>query len=669
VPHLFLHPSWLCALAAIVLLLSAVPICESETPERPLILGLKIEGTKRPLQLQTHVGAPLDRECVARDLRQLWASGEFDDIRVEISEDATSSSPRSFPKVGTSAEYPPHAYFLASLGEQSGQEPFEAERVRPQDQVPSESAGVYVVFKLLERSRYVLRRIKFQPSYRRYPVEDVQGTIIDKRLAHHVATKLQEKLSDDGYLDALVDTEVVPVDLKAADLLVRVQPGESYRLRQVRFSGSLGLHEEELQQALRQNQGPVGLPGLGSLWKGSHSRPFSHRGAETDVEFLRSFYFSRGYWNAVVTLDRVGFDGNEATVFIAVESGPHYEVNHAEISTETARTETISPSATDLTAESLCRCLRNVQKKAERAGKLDFAVRLDVQSSLGTDPIDNSARNAPGQFSNQEVISSLKAQVEAGPSYKVGRIDFQGNHNFGDLTLRRALLLNEGDLFDYGKLRGSLSRLNHMGLFEPLTQDRVRMVRNPATAQVDLTLMLKEKPRGRWDLSGSVDPLSLLKPVQFSLGSRLPTWASETLELSTFFASLSLFPMGQPLTPAFLIQSGSRWKPLLALSRPYLPGEEWRSGFVVLPQVGWKGTAYNSAVMQAQRITYALGDDWAAPPRLAVSVWRAGAKSDSGSAQPKFVGSLLCDPPKPHLAWAKSATLAALDLALTIPRF
>ncbi len=664
--RLYPPPSWPCELIVVVVLsLSGVPVCASQAPAKPLILGLKIEGTQRPLKLHTQVGELLDRQCVARDLRQLWASGEFDDIRVEINNHVISTPTPSFPD--TSKDSSSGARFLAPIGEPPSQNLLPDESMMAQDRISGESGGVYVVFKVVERSRYVLRRIKFRPSYRRYPVEDLHGTMVDKRLAHQVATKLQEKLAADGYLDAVIQAEVVPVDLKEADLLVRVRPGERYQLRQVKFSGSLAFDNQVLQQALRQNQHRSSTLGLGSLWKGP--QPFSYRGVESDVEYVRSFYFSRGYWNAVVTLDRVGFDGNEASVFIAVESGPHYDISRAEISGEAAKTETILPSGTGSSTESLCRCLRDSQRRAEKAGKLDFAVHLDVQSSPSADLTDGSAHNGNQESLGEEMVSSLKARIEGGPSYKVGRIDFQGNHNFGDLTLRRALLLNEGDLFDYGKLRGSLARLNQMGLFETLTQDQVRMVRNPVTAEVDLTLMVKEKPRGRWDLSGSVDPLSLLKPVQFSMGSRLPAWTSRTLELSTFFGSISLFPLGQPLTPAFLIQPGSHWKPLLAFGRPYLPGQEWLSGFVFLPQIGWKGTAYNSSVIQVQRVTSALGADWATPPTLTVSVWRTGAKNDVGPAQPRFVGSLLCDTPKPHMAWVKSATMAALDLALTIPRF
>jgi len=483
-----------------------------------------------------------------------------------------------------------------------------------------------------------------------------------------VAAKLRDQLADNGYVDAETRADVVPVDLWQADLHLTVRPGSLYRVSRFRFSGNLGIDEEELQRSLRQTTSQIDLPNLGNLWKGS-PLPFSQRRLESALDSLRSLYFSRGYWDAVILLDQVAFDENHVTVSIIVESGPRYEVRRAEISGGSAAENTIVAPSGNSATESLCRCLRRTQRKAEMTGKLDFRVQLDVERLGGEKPIGALPHAQSSQVSGETFVTFLKARIETGPSYKVGRIDFQGNHSLGDSTLRRALQLSEGDLFDYGKLRASLSRLNQMGLFEPLTQDQVRFVRDPAKAQVDLTLVLKEKPHGRWDLSGSADPFSLLKPVQFSIGSRLPSWGSKTLELSTYLASLSLFPLGQPLTPGFLVQSGSRWKPLLAFGRPYLPGQDWRSGFVLLPQVGWKGTVYNSSFVQAQRMTLNLGDDPSTPPTLSIPVWHVSSQESKRAPQSNFAGSLLCENPKPHLAWVKSATLVAINLALTVPRF
>src|SRR5206468_3413353 len=91
-PSLSVCSTSLCKIATIAILLpSPVPCCAAETAGEPVILSLRIEGTQRPLSLETQTGAILDRERVARDVRRVWATGWFDDIRVEVCDSVTPS--------------------------------------------------------------------------------------------------------------------------------------------------------------------------------------------------------------------------------------------------------------------------------------------------------------------------------------------------------------------------------------------------------------------------------------------------------------------------------------------------------------------------------------------------------------------------------------------------
>ncbi|HVN82222.1 MAG TPA: POTRA domain-containing protein [Terriglobia bacterium] len=80
----------------------------------------------------------------------------------------------------------------------------------------------------------------------------------------------------------------------------------------------------------------------------------------------------------------------------------------------------------------------------------------------------------------------------------VGSIEFRGNRHFSDSTLRRMMVLNEGDPFNYRQLRQSLNRLNTAGFFKPITKDQVIIQRDPAAHQLDLMLNLEEPARGGW---------------------------------------------------------------------------------------------------------------------------------------------------------------------------
>ncbi len=593
--------------------------CQAAVINNAVIRKLQIGGTERPVRLETQLGQILDRECVARDVRRLWATGWFEDIRVEV---------------------------------------------------VKASSGVEVLFQLIERPRYHLRRVKFDPASARRTLELVPGTVLDKLLAHKAAIKLRSGLVDEGYADAEVQPEIVPVSYGRADLNFKIKLGQRYRVEEVRFVGCPTLGYEELDDALRSIRVRRIVPGLPGVWRGWRwHAPYSQRLVEADLDSLRSFYFSKGYWDAAVGLSGIEFDENKATISVAVQAGKQYRVGRTEamgLGSPGGGVRSFAPS--DTATQEFCRCLREAQRQAEREGRLDFATHVEVRPA--TEPLEarasvgfnqKSIRQAP----EQRDWVSLTAKVDTGPPYTVGRIEFRGNRNFADSTLRRMLSLHEGDLFDYGQLRRSLTRLNRVGVFRTLTEEQVRIERSPKNYAVDLILDLKEMPRGRWAFSGSVDPLSLLRPLQFSIGSRLPSWGSGTFELSTYFASLSLLPLAQPLVPSFILGSRTFWQPLIAVGRPYLQGQDWRSGFVVLPQDGWKATASATGLVQARRAVFALKGEDLDPPESTVPVWRRSSENDS----PKFVGFLVCEAEKTRLARIRSRSSAVLSWALTLAPF
>jgi len=79
---------------------------------------------------------------------------------------------------------------------------------------------------------------------------------------------------------------------------------------------------------------------------------------------------------------------------------------------------------------------------------------------------------------------------------------------------------------------------------------------------------------------------------------------------------------------------------VLALERPFTPGEGWRSGFVIAPQLGWRQSAMSYASAQLQhRLVSTLTGDRSLDPELSVIMER-----------PQGDATLLCAPPKPRFA-------------------
>jgi hypothetical protein len=210
--------------------------------------------------------------------------------------------------------------------------------------------------------------------------------------------------------------------------------------------------------------------------------------------------------------------------------------------------------------------------------------------------------------------------------------------------VRRTFVLDEGDLFDEQLLRRSISRLNRAGIFEPVDEKHVIVAQDPETGYANVAVHLSEKKRGSWKLSGPVGPASLAGPLQASIASRLPWWASYTF-------SISIVAFAQPLIPG--LTPVKAFYPIFALQRPFMPGLGWMSGFTIAPQLGLRnmGLGYAASQLQ-QRLGPPLSGERSAQTPLAVEV----------DGDVKY-----CMPPKPRLHILRTGAGVALNFIGAIP--
>src|SRR5262249_35671123 len=100
---------------------------------------------------------------------------------------------------------------------------------------------------------------------------------------------------------------------------------------------------------------------------------------------------------------------------------------------------------------------------------------------------------------------TVRYQVDEGPRYRVGRIDYESSGHLKESLARRELLLKPGDVFKRSYLERSVQRLYDTGLY---SQVQVSSAIDAAANRLDMLLRVAER-RPRWvDLgigSGSVD--------------------------------------------------------------------------------------------------------------------------------------------------------------------
>ncbi len=564
------------------------------------IQTLQIQGTRRALDLETRAGEVFDPASVERDVRSLWATGWFEDIQVTADESAR---------------------------------------------------GMQLTFRVVEKPHLRLRQVRFEPGIERQVVDLEKGAAVDAVVAAHAAAKLQRELVDRGYAEARVVPQLVPVGSQRADLVLKIDRGELYEVEDIRFTGNLGLKPRELRKALGEVRPRRILPSLGPLWGGWRLlAPYSHAQVRVATEKLRSLYLSRGYFDARIDAMEAKASKGKVVLTFHLDSGPRYDVQKVEVTEGRASRTIPASSGGDLLGREFCRCLYRERAECEKRGELGFFSRIELVAADSALPIESGG--SPSSSANPSV--AVATRIEPGPVYRVGAIEFRGHHAVSDATLRKALVLHEGDLFNAARLRKSLARLNRLAPIKGVDPAEVQIEPDPARRLVNVVIPVKERPRGYWSLDGPLGPLSAFGPLHYTIGSRLPAVGRGPLELSTYYAAFTLVAWPLPLVGAVPVSKLS-WGALFTLQRPYVPGQRWQSGIFLSPQLGWRGTAAGYGFTQASEVARsALGGD--SVPALGITVPVSWRTRNSGDSSPAIsIGVLQCPEPKPRLAWLRTA--------------
>ncbi len=153
-----------------------------------LIRSVSVPGSQLAVKLATQVGVPYDAKTVARDVRTLWSTGRFHDVRVEAVEDA---------------------------------------------------GGADIVFRVTKEPEYPLRKIRLRPHAFGLQLSLPAGTLVTGPRAHDLALAALRQLRERGYARARVTASVEPAAGGKADIVLDIVPGEALRLKAV---GDASLH-------------------------------------------------------------------------------------------------------------------------------------------------------------------------------------------------------------------------------------------------------------------------------------------------------------------------------------------------------------------------------------------------------------------------------------------
>ncbi|HWF04572.1 MAG TPA: outer membrane protein assembly factor BamA [Candidatus Angelobacter sp.] len=462
-------------------------------------------------RIYTRAGDVYDEAALQRDLRSVWNSGYFEDVRME-----REQSPKGW-RI--------HIYVR------------EKPTIRTIDYKGMNSVSVSDV---LERYKKVKVSLTVDSPYD--PTKVIKAKVV-----------LQQLLSEHGRQFATIGVQVQQVPPASVSVIFNVKEGPKIKVGKIKFVGNKHVSSRALTAAMK-NLHPIGIP-QSIFLEGIFAKTFDSSKLEEDTERVREAMQTFGYFKAVVDDPKTQLrdthsklhvpfvqkgNGKVMDITMPIDEGDKFKLktivftnNKAILNTQLLRSLFPIKDGDTFNKQLVGKGLDNLRKAYGEIGYIDF-------TPVPTTDIDDVKKEI-----------TLNVEVDEGKPYFVRRIEFQGNTTTRDRVIRRELLVQEGQVFNSRLWDISVLRLNQLNYFDALKpEDDTERKLDQQNGTVDLTVKVKEKGKNSIGLTGGVSGLEgSFIGLNYETNNFLGL--GETLQLQANVGSLSrvlLFGFTEPYT-------------------------------------------------------------------------------------------------------------------------
>jgi outer membrane protein insertion porin family len=443
-------------------------------PQAQIIENIDIVGNRRvptetvKARIYTRVGDVYDEAALQRDLRSVWNSGYFEDVRMEREQSAKG--------------WTIHIYVR------------EKPTIRT---IEYHGLNAVSVSDVLERYKKAKVPLSVDSPYD--PTKVIKAKVV-----------LQQLLAEHGRQFATIAVQVQQVPPASVSVTFNIKEGPKVKVGKITFKGNRHVKSRTLQAAMK-NLKPIGIPQsifLESLF----AKTFDASKLDEDAERVRDALQQHGYFKAVVDDPKTQMrdvdskmhvpfvqsgKGKVMDITIPVEEGDKYKLKSIAFKNTQAIRNTqllrgLFPIKDGDTFDNhlVGKGLDNLRKAYGELGYINF-------SSVPSTEIDDEKK-----------LITLTIETEEGKPFFVRRIEFQGNTTTRDRVIRRELLVQEGQVFNSRLWELSVLRLNQLNYFDTLKpEDDTERKLNEQDGTVDLTVKVKEKGKNSIGLTGGVSGL------------------------------------------------------------------------------------------------------------------------------------------------------------------
>jgi len=425
---------------------AALPSGEAELARGLPIQKIQVLGNRRVTAadvltyVRERVGQPFKPETLTQDVRELWNSGFFDDIEVDLDRHDEGVELRFVVRERPS---------IASIT-------FEGN-----DEISKDDLN---------------EGIEIKPA-----------TILSLPAVRRTVQKIRDMYAEKGFFLAEVQNEVVPLKNNEVGIKFKITEHGQVSVRRITFIGNQNVDSAELRSLM--------LTGNAGFFAFGSGGPFRQDAFERDIAVLSAMYYDRGFLSVTISTPRIMLtpDRNGIEVSITIDEGPRYKIRQLRVYERGAGGTEVEPIDGRRNLRMMVR-----SEAGQYFNRAELLEDLQAIRTLYRDHgYANVEANPQTQLDPETHEVDVTVPVERGPLVYFERIEIRGNSKTRDKVIRRELEVAEGELFSESKLERSKRRATALGYFERVD---VSTEAGSAPDKMNVYIEVAEKPTGTFQV-------------------------------------------------------------------------------------------------------------------------------------------------------------------------
>jgi outer membrane protein insertion porin family len=390
--------------------------------------------------LRERVGQSFDPEALTKDVRELWGSGFFDDIEVDL------------------------------------------ERM---DQ------GIALRFSVRERPS--VSKVEFDDNDEiddddlKEAIEVKENTVLSYPAIQRSIQKIRDMYAEKGFFLAEAKSEVVPQKNNEVLIRFKVVEHNQVSVRRITFIGNTNVSSDELRTVM--------YTGASSLLSFGSGGPFRQDAFERDIAVISALYYDRGFLSVSISTPRVMLtpDRNGIEVSITIEEGPRFRIRQLRVYERGADGREVEPLEGRKQLRGLVRA-----KSGDYFNRAELLEDLNAVRTLYHDAGYANVEATPETKLDPKTREvDVIVPVVRGPLVYFERIEIAGNTKTRDKVIRREMEIAEGKKYSETLLERSKARITALGYFERVD---VSTGEGSAPDKIRVIFEVTERPTGTFQV-------------------------------------------------------------------------------------------------------------------------------------------------------------------------